>query len=48
VAWVKRHMRVINIAGGVLLIVIGVLMVSGVWRAFITAFGAGLGIANPL
>ena len=48
VAWVKRHIRVINIAGGVLLIVIGVLMVSGVWRAFITAFGAGLGIANPL
>jgi cytochrome c-type biogenesis protein len=48
VAWVKRHIRVINIAGGVLLIIIGVLMVSGVWRAFITAFGAGLGIANPL
>lgn len=48
VAWVKRHIRVVNIAGGVLLIIIGVLMVSGVWRAFITAFGAGLGIANPL
>jgi cytochrome c-type biogenesis protein len=48
VAFVKRHIRAINIAGGVLLIIIGVLMVSGVWRAFITAFGAGLGIANPL
>ena len=48
VRWVRRHIRTINIAGGVLLIVIGVLMVSGVWRAFITAFGAGLGIANPL
>jgi cytochrome c-type biogenesis protein len=48
VAWVKRHIRVINIAGGVLLIIIGVLMVTGVWRAFITAFGVGLGIANPL
>lgn len=48
VAWVKRHIRAINIAGGVLLIVIGLLMVSGVWRAFITAFGVGLGIANPL
>ncbi len=48
VAWVKRHIRAINIAGGVLLIIIGVLMVSGIWRAFITAFGVGLGIANPL
>ena len=48
VAWVKRHIRVINIAGGVLLIIIGLLMVSGVWRAFITTLGAGLGIANPL
>jgi cytochrome c-type biogenesis protein len=48
VAWVKRHIRTINIAGGVLLIIIGVLMVSGIWRAFITAFGAGLGIVNPL
>lgn len=48
VAWVKRHIRSINIAGGVLLIVIGLLMVSGIWRTFITAFGVGLGIANPL
>lgn len=48
VTWVKRHIRAINIAGGVLLVIIGVLMVSGIWRAFITAFGAGLGIANPL
>ena len=48
VSWVKRHIRAINIAGGVLLVIIGVLMVSGIWRAFITAFGAGLGIANPL
>jgi cytochrome c-type biogenesis protein len=48
VAWVKRHIRVINIAGGVLLILIGLLMVTGIWRTFITAFGAGLGIANPL
>ena len=48
VTWVKRHIRAINIAGGVLLVIIGALMVSGIWRAFITAFGAGLGIANPL
>ena len=48
VAWVKRHIRSVNIAGGALLIIIGLLMVSGVWRTFISAFGAGLGIANPL
>ena len=48
VAWVKRHIRAINIAGGALLIVIGLLMVSGIWRAFITTLGAGLGVTNPL
>lgn len=48
VAWVKRHIRSVNIAGGALLIIIGLLMVSGLWRTFISAFGAGLGIANPL
>lgn len=31
VAWAKRHIRAINIAGGALLVVIGLLMVSGVW-----------------
>ena len=29
--WVKRHIRVINIVGGAILVVLGVLMVSGVW-----------------
>lgn len=40
VAWLKRNIRVINIVGGALLIVIGVLMVSGLWRLFISNFGA--------
>ena len=49
VRWVKRHIRAINIAGGVLLILIGVLMVSGLWRGIISAFGAViLGFQNPL
>ena len=41
----RRHIRAINIVGGALLIVIGVLMVSGVWsiwmyelQAVITGF----------
>lgn len=31
-AWLRRHIRVINIVGGVALIVIGVLMVTGLWN----------------
>lgn len=44
-AFMRRHIRAINIAGGALLIVIGVLMVSGIWsiwmyelQAVITGF----------
>lgn len=36
VAWVKRHIRAINIAGGVLLILVGVLLVTGVWNALLS------------
>ncbi|MES1212491.1 MAG: cytochrome c biogenesis protein CcdA, partial [Leifsonia sp.] len=39
VRWVRRHIRAVNIAGGVLLILIGVLMVSGLWRGIISALG---------
>jgi len=35
-AWVKRHIRAINITGGVLLIAIGVLMVTGLWGMFLS------------
>lgn len=44
-SFLRRHIRAINIAGGVLLIAIGVLMVSGIWtiwmyelQAVITGF----------
>lgn len=40
IAWVKRHIRAINIAGGVLLIVIGVLMLSGAWTWLMSSLGA--------
>lgn len=40
IAFVKRHIRAINIAGGVLLIAIGVLMVSGAWNWLMSAIGA--------
>ncbi|MBC7443174.1 MAG: cytochrome c biogenesis protein CcdA [Ramlibacter sp.] len=35
VAFLKRNVRTINLFGGVLLVVIGVLMVSGVWNAWL-------------
>ena len=34
-AFLKRHVRAINILGGVLLIVIGLLMVTGLWNGWI-------------
>jgi cytochrome c-type biogenesis protein len=38
VAFLKRHVRAINIIGGVLLIVIGVLMVTGLWSLLMSQF----------
>jgi cytochrome c-type biogenesis protein len=31
VAFLKRHIRIVNIIGGALLVLVGVLMVSGIW-----------------
>lgn len=35
VAFLKRHIRAINIAGGIALIVLGLLMVTGLWNIWI-------------
>lgn len=35
--WVKRHIRVFNIIGGLLLIIIGVLMLTGLWTQLMYA-----------
>ena len=35
VGFVKRHIRAFNIAGGLLLILLGLLLVSGLWNAII-------------
>ncbi|WP_168626834.1 cytochrome c biogenesis protein CcdA [Cryobacterium sp. BB307] len=40
VSWLKSHIRVINVVGGLLLVLIGVLMVTGLWQAMMSAFGA--------
>ncbi len=38
VAFIKRHIRTINIIGGVLLVIIGILMASGLWSAIMSQF----------
>jgi cytochrome c-type biogenesis protein len=40
VAFLKRNVRTINVIGGAVLVLIGVLMVTGIWRTFISSFGA--------
>jgi len=40
VGWLRRHIRVVNIIGGVVLIVIGILMLSGLWNAWMLQLGA--------
>ncbi|WP_123505873.1 cytochrome c biogenesis CcdA family protein [Frondihabitans sp. PhB188] len=40
IAFVKRHIRAVNLVGGSLLVVIGVLMVVGVWADLMSRFGA--------
>jgi cytochrome c-type biogenesis protein len=36
VAFVRRHIRVVNVIGGLLLIVLGLLMVTGVWGSLMS------------
>jgi cytochrome c-type biogenesis protein len=47
VAFLKRHIRAINIFGGVLLIIMGVLMVTGLWTAWIYELQAVIGSFVP-
>lgn len=37
IAWVRRNIRIINILGGLTLVALGVLLVSGVWNQWILA-----------
>ena len=43
VAWLKRHIRAINIVGGVILMAIGMAMVSGVWQIWMSSLQAVIG-----
>ncbi|HMM82813.1 MAG TPA: cytochrome c biogenesis protein CcdA [Terrimesophilobacter sp.] len=49
VTWLKRNIRIVNIVGGAVLVVIGLLMVTGLWQAMVSAFGAVIGaFVTPL
>ena len=43
-SFLKRHIRAVNIAGGALLVVIGILMVSGVWQVLMSGLGAAVNV----
>ena len=48
-AWLKRHIRVINVIGGGILIVIGLAMVTGLWQVFVSNLGVVInGTVTPL
>jgi cytochrome c-type biogenesis protein len=35
VGWLRRHSRTIQMVGGALLVVVGILLVSGQWAVFV-------------
>ncbi|GAB3632505.1 cytochrome c biogenesis protein CcdA [Microbacterium shaanxiense] len=43
VGFLRRHIRVVNIIGGVMLILLGVLMVTGIWTGIMSRLGAVMG-----
>jgi cytochrome c-type biogenesis protein len=43
ISWVKRHIRVVNLAGGVVLMAIGLLMLTGLWTEWIYSLQAVIG-----
>lgn len=38
VSWLRRNIRIVNIVGGSLLVLVGLLMVTGLWRLFLSSF----------
>jgi cytochrome c-type biogenesis protein len=50
IGWVRRHIRAINLVGGALLIVMGVLLVTGAWTWLMAQIGSAVisGFESPL
>jgi cytochrome c-type biogenesis protein len=40
VTWLRRHIRQVNIAGGAMLVVVGLLMATGVWQILLSRLGS--------
>ena len=48
-SFLRRHIRAINIAGGVVLVVLGLLMVSGLWTRLMSSLqGVMANVQLPL
>ncbi|MBF0672120.1 MAG: cytochrome c biogenesis protein CcdA [Salinibacterium sp.] len=47
VAWLKRNIRVVNLVGGALLVLVGLAMVTGLWGMFISSLGSVIGSFVP-
>lgn len=43
IGFLRRHIRIVNIIGGVLLILLGILMVTGLWTDIMSRLGAVMG-----
>ena len=49
VAWIKKRIRLVNIIGGSLLVIVGVLMVTGLWSVWMSELGAVINVfVTPL
>lgn len=46
IGFLRRHIRVVNVVGGILLIVLGLLMVSGLWTDIMSRLTAVMGSVN--
>ena len=49
-AFLRRHIRAVNIIGGILLVLVGILMVSGLWQLIMSQLGAAVnsGFGTPV
>jgi cytochrome c-type biogenesis protein len=46
-AWLRRHVRAVQISGGVLLVLVGVLLVSGMWSSLVAGLQTSIAGFTP-
>jgi cytochrome c-type biogenesis protein len=46
-AWLRRHVRAVQISGGALLVLVGVLLVSGVWSSLVAGLQTSIAGFTP-